>query len=498
MRYWSRLVVILCFSSAFALPIGQPDHETANYFLRELYLRGMISPQHVIFLPADNLDRIKSVDLGKLKDKYENSVALLVSNLSKPTGTLRFDLSAIGYGYFRNKKSRAYWMVFPGMSYRPCGNFIIDLRYRLDSQLAEIDDYRGKVWNNIAGYAEQATLKYSNAKLTVEFGRRRSSWGIDRRFNSLFLSSSAMPMDGLFVNYRVDKRLEFASIATFLSPSPNPADTIDGINRYFSAHALRVSPFEWCDIVLKESVVYGGNGRRPEVYYLFPLLWFHAEQLNKNKDDNTFIGLSAIIRPLKRTAFYIDLLIDDLQIENKTASDREPSEYGISTGACIFDFPINLTSLEITYSRVSNRTYNQIQSYNRYENEGISIGDSLGPDHERFGIYYDWHATSRLSVTARMTYQRRGQGRIFDDWSTPWTDSANWREAFPSGVVEKSLKFGLDVMFQKNLFWRSKLALEFADIKNDMNVHGKNRRTWEFDYRIICELPHLIWRPIYE
>ncbi len=424
----------------------------------------------------------------------KQTIALNYERFAAADKILQPGLSVIGHGHFGKDFNKAYWQFFPEISYGIAKNISLRVDYRIDSKLAGDSDYAGKKWKGWAGYAENATVGYITKRLSIDLGRRRTNWGIGRQSNSLFVSSSAMPMDGLFMRYRFNEHIELAWITTFLSPTIDSVGLPASENRYLSAHALIVSPFDWCDIMLKESVVYGGPGRRPELYYAFPLLWYHAEQLNQDRDDNTFVGLGAVFKMPGRAALYFDLLIDDLQIEKRTAFDREPSEYAFSGGVCLFDFPVESTNLELTYDLITNRTYNQIRTYNRYENEGVPIGDSLGPDHDRIGVFYDWHFSSYMHIAASVTFQRRGEGRLTGDWTTPWLDSPGYKEAFPSGIVEKTTRANLGLHVQKNRYWQSKLALEFVDIKNDNNIRGEDRRTWGLYYNIVCDLPRISWR----
>jgi len=495
MRELSTLLALfIVFSRAGAIPIGRLDTEVANLFLRELYMRGKISGGQALFLPTEIGYHDKTSHSAETDKYLWQPISLKSQRYAAADQVLRVNLTAVGHGHFGKDFNKAYWQLFPGLTYGISKNIGVRLEYRIDSQLTGNPDYLGKKWNGWAGYAETATAGYVTNRVSIEVGRRRTGWAMGRRSGSLFISESAMPMDGLFVRYRLNDRAELAWITSFLSPITDPAGLPMPENRYLSAHALVVSPFRWCDIMLKEAVVYGGLGRRPELYYAFPLLWYHAEQLNENRDDNTFIGLGAVLKRTDRAAVYFDFLIDDLQIENRTASDREPSEYGFSGGVCLFDFPVNTTNLELTYDHIRNRTYNQICPYNRYENEGIPIGDSLGPDHDRFGVFYDWHISDLLFLTASVTFQRRGEGRLTGEWTTPWLESPDYREDFPSGIVEKTATANLTLIAQKNNRWQSKLALEYVDIKNDKNIRGIDRRAWRLYYGFVCDLPQLSWR----
>jgi hypothetical protein len=81
--------------------------------------------------------------------------------------------------------------------------------------------------------------------------------------------------------------------------------------------------------ILGESVLYGGPERQFEPYYLLPVSWIHAEQLNHGINDNTFInvGFKWVPSPFRIEA---EFMIDDFQIDHKLSMIRNPMKIGFS------------------------------------------------------------------------------------------------------------------------------------------------------------------------
>ncbi|OQX91288.1 MAG: hypothetical protein B6D58_08560 [candidate division Zixibacteria bacterium 4484_95] len=494
-------IVVLCSNLAFGsmLPVGRPDTRISYDYLRELYLRGYVDAQAALFIPVDYryISGLSLEGIPPMFDKLTKPLAYLDRRFHNELEGLKLNLSVVPYGLFNGDVSKSYFAFYPGANYKISPNLFIDIAYRIDSGLNDDSLYTGKRWSEFAGYGELAMISYRTKRLSIGFGRRRCAWGVARKGKTLMLSATAMPLDGLFIDYRIRKTLSFHSTIACLSPIKVDSLFLESghtENRYFSAHALMISPVKWLDFVLKESVVYGGFGRRFEPYYAMPLLWFHAEQLNANIDDNTFFGIETVIRLKNRYAGYLELLIDDYQIEKKTASDYEPNEIGFIAGVDIFDFPVRMGFMELEYTRINNRTYNQMKPRNRYVNQNYPLGHPLGPDNESVNLSYTYHIKRGLTGGFIFYVLNRGEGRINNDWETPWIDDSTYSEKFPSGVVEKRLGGQFELLFHRDSFLQARIACGVADIKNKGNIPGVDETDWSIEFEIILSSPGIVLR----
>ncbi len=497
LKFLVNLLVVLIaitllgsISSGNDLPLGRPDTDLYYSTLRELYLRGLADSPKILFSPVSN-KYIKELSRENYQGhiaKVSASLKLVNSRFYNSSDGFNFSVPAITYGSANNSEKNAYLALFPSMNYRMSNTILLELVYRLDSGLNDDSLYTGKIWNGFAGYAQSANLKYQGKKLSIDVGRRKSRWGIAGDGNTLLLSKPARPLDGLFIDYKINRLISFHFINAYLSRIYSDASQENSgsiVNRYLSSHALRISPSIWLDLVFKESVIYGGPGRRLEFNYAIPFLWFHGEQLNEDFDDNTFLGMEAVIRLRNKYAGYFELLVDDFQIEKNTLSDNEPNEVGYIAGINIFDFPVNASRLEIEYSRISNFTYNQIRSYNRYTNYNMPIGHPLGPDHESFAVSYMYHIKKNITTELEFYIKRRGEGRINDPWETPWINDPAYANKFPSGIVEKTHGGTFGLSFQKSDILQGEFSLSYKSIKNYRNIAGIDKNLWGVDFRVI-------------
>lgn len=476
------------------IPINRPDSDIYYSFQRELYLRGGVDNPLVIISPTiDNIYKYKNSEyeyliepLNKLNSKY-----LVEKN------KLDLSISIAPHTNITEDNTKKYLALSPYLKYGFSDNFLLEVSYWIDGALADDQRYQGKKWDNFAGYPDLAVISYYSDKLRLDIGRRRSRWGMSSGGNTLFLSSSAMPMDGLFLDYNFNKYLSFHLITAYLSPlrDASPFSDVEQTeNRYFSAHALRISPYSWWDIILKESVIYGGFGRRLEPAYMFPAIWYHAEQLNENVDDNTFFGFETIVRLQNRFAGYLEILLDDIQIENSTEFDNEPTEYGLIIGADIFDWPLKQGTLELQYTRINNYTFNQMKPRNVYINQNYPIGHPRGPDHESYELSYTYHLSSEYTLILKGLVINNGEGTLGEPWTEPWLDNPDYLNKFPSGVVENRFEGQIDFYYVKNDWFMSKLSAKVADINNDKNISAGNQTDWSINIQIMVYLPNLSWR----
>jgi hypothetical protein len=336
----------------------------------------------------------------------------------------------------RYSNLHAYESMRGGLMGMPFRQFSFYTSFVLDEKLAKSPAYSGKKWNDLAGEIENSFISYNNQHIDIMLGRFGSNWGPVNQ--SLVLSSTARPMDALAVRLRWGRFL--ISFQTGQLDKLKSLDSNNYVeNRFFAGHRLDIKLSNNLNLGLFETIIYGGENRTWELAYLNPLMFFHSIQLNDDSDDNTFLGVDFSYYLANRHKFYGQLLIDDYQIEEKSAGDNEPNEFGYQIGfqtinlLCSIDF-------EAEYLKIANRTFDQKWARNRYLNRGELIGNDFGNDGDRLCLSaIRWFKNSaRLSIN--FTYQRRGEGDYSVPWTEPWLDSnTDFHESFPSGTIEKMI-----------------------------------------------------------
>ena len=419
--------------------------------------------------------------------------------------TSPYALSDRLFPYWSNSEKSLRWFVSPAESFqsqqnrrsaaleRLRGGVTVSLSdkiyaqsfFILDERLATDPLYTGKVWRGLAGDVETATISYAGEKLTAVFGRYRSSWG--PTLTNLLLSQDARPLDGLTLRYRLGRKLTFSYQLSRLDgfSADNPNDTVSVfVKRFYAAHRVDLRVHQSLRIGLFESVIFAGPGRGLELQFFNPLIVFHANQLNEDNNDNTFLGIDADWWPVAGVNVYGQFLIDDFQIENNTQGDQEPNELGWILGTHLVD-QIPGWDLRLQWDKVANRTYNQKLPRNRYLNQNRPLGHPLGNDFELYQVHLSrwWAGSNFLRMSGLL--RRSGEGSILAPWTEPWLQAAgDYSEPFPTGIVERQITARLEVqaMFprsQNDHNRRSRFMFDasvgWTDFKNEGNTAGQDR-----------------------
>jgi len=396
---------------------------------------------------------------------------------------IRFDLASSA-DVREGSALKSYEFINGHLDWIPNKRFIASVSFTFSEELAEDPAFGGKVWKGIAGRLNYAYLQYKFDFLKLTFGRDKNSWGPGRRSN-LLISGNSDGMDMIRAEAELGP-FKFTTFTAVLDPDHTYIAYGDSlvktrINRYLAAHRLDIQPMSELNIGLSESVIYGGIGRQIEFYYTNPITWYHGEQLNQNNDDNTFLSLDVTYRPIRGVKLYGEFLIDDFQIDNETKGDDEPNELGFIGGFFLSD-PMRLRNTDISfeYARVSNWTYNQGVTWNRYIQNEKLIGHYLGPDSESiyFGVRH-W-LKSVAMITVSFERLNAGEGSVFDDWTTPWLFSiGKYSEPFPTGTVEKRNIFGISGEYFGSRCFRVGFDGYYLDIANSGNIRGESDSFFE-------------------
>ncbi len=478
------------------VPVGDKSYEWIYDYIDKLYLRGYFKEIHIGTKPYYRGDIAKAlIDLRKkiesenlklgpfekylfhqLEDEFEPEMVSLEKRKRLKGGLDFLENSRL----ISNRKSIFHESFLPYLQADIGDNFSLLCRYSIDEGLAKDSTYTGKVWRGFAGDAAQAYLSFKLPYFNLFIGRENLSWG-QSRLSPLILSPNSASMDML----KLQGEWSFFKLSSFFAQlDPVTVSESAGTiryRRYLSAHRFSFKLKSLLELGFSETVIYGGKDRWFELYYLNPLLWFHASQLNENEDDNTFLGLDFNFSPLRRLLLYGEFLIDDFQIEKKSASDREPNELGYSLGLKLADFlGLNGSELDLEYLRINNRTYNQKNPWNRYLYKNKLIGSPLGPDADDLFLSMGGYLGKGLQAKISYEHIRQGEGKVTSEWDEPWLSIEDYKESFPSGIVEKTDKFQLWLDYNfKNIF-RADLSFDYAVISNLENISGSDEKFYGF------------------
>ncbi|MDD4050905.1 MAG: capsule assembly Wzi family protein [candidate division Zixibacteria bacterium] len=406
-----------------------------------------------------------------------------------------FILGSVRYRAERNHSADDFPSLIGGMTFCPAKNFGAFALLNLDRARALDPAYTGKKYRGLAGEIALGAVFYRNGKIAVTLGRLRPVWG--PRPVNLVLSATADPLDLLSASYNTE-HLAFHFLFARLDKSrPDSLDLIRfpdysfADNRYLAAHRLDIKLHRRLRVGLTETIVFGGEGRSPELYYLNPLQIFHAAQVNEKVDDNTILGFDFTALPGWGTVLYGQCIIDDFQIDDNSQGDHEPNEWGIMAG--LFKagkIGSMLPDVRIEYVRLTNRTYHQFYPRNRYIFHDKPLGHPLGPDADSLALSARFWPNAALWTELELAYRRHGEGSLNNPWDEPWMAVAgDYHESFPTGTVEKTASIALRIggfiplAYSRNhLFFT--LDTGWSDITNHRNIAGRSTTTAWIDFSL--------------
>ncbi|RKZ24368.1 hypothetical protein DRQ16_00155 [bacterium] len=286
-------------------------------------------------------------------------------------------------------------------------------------------------------------------------GREKPVWGPG--YQKLLLGADHPSMDMFYLfSYRFPKILTFTSFSSFLERSV--MDTAIGPERrYLTGHRLDFD-FGKLKFAFSEVVLYGGEGRQPELYYMNPLLLFYGEQYNVHIDDNILWDLE--IRYIHKPSLqvYGELLVDDFQYNPE---DVESPMLGGIAGV-LLSLP-DLDYLRIEYGAICAWVYNQPRPRNRYVHHGRIIGSKYGPDADLLVIEARKELSPECMIEGVLRYWRKGENTPFTPYPDVHSEDADtaFQEWFLTGKVTTKVEGGAYITFFSGN-WYMKLGWEKA------------------------------------
>jgi len=349
-------------------------------------------------------------------------------------------------------------------------------RVVIDNQAQKERSYQTREWkHHLAGTFDEAYANLDLRYFDMLLGRDHIQWGPGNE-DVLLLSGQIPPFNMIKAegNFGSFKLIWFATVLDQIYIPPE-LYRISGYwaKRYLSGHRLNLKLKAGLEMGLSEMVLYGGNNRNLEPYYINPLLPYYGEQYNRDKDDNILWSWDLSITWFKNKEFYFELLVDDFQYD----FESEPHQTGYKFGLNYADpFGFKRSYLNLEYTKINNWVYGQNKPWNVYTYDGRGIGSILGPDADRWIFKLTYHWTKDIDFMVSEEYRRKGEGRI----ETPQTGAVPASSKFPSGVVEYTSQLQLAVSYQPHANLKLDLVGEYDKARNPGNQSGKKEDTLIF------------------
>jgi len=433
----AALLILLETAAAGVLPVGLKEYELVYDRL-----------ERVEILTMDNFD----YQLGSYRfDRPDFSIAPFswLKNIEAEKIKL-FSFIGEDFRAAKDLRSSGYETFRAGIAGQPYEKLFVYGCFVLDEEKAEDESYTGKKWRGFAGDVEEAFVNWQTEKFDLTAGRFGSFWGPR---HSLVLGYNER-LDGFGYTFRWGRLAISYRLARLDGLSPESDNVTQFENRYFAGHRFDFHFNPRLRVGLFETVVFGGPGRQLDLFYLNPLIFFHGSQLNENTNDNTMVGFDFTFKPRAGYKFYGQLLVDDIQLDDKEQSDREPDEIAFLLGAQTAGVLVPV-DIRLEYTRVANRTFNQVLPRNRYTVNDELIGAASGNDYDLSQLVFSRWLNDNAHADLDISYCRRGEGRVTADWDEPWLEiEGDYSEKFPTGTVEKTFRAALAFKgFVKKMFY---------------------------------------------
>ena len=420
------LVVLIGPVKAEILPLGQPEYDF-------LYDQRLLQD-------ARRLDSF-DIQIGPyVLARFENAPGPFAAWMnSQPERLQLFGFAAEDFRAARQTRRVNYESLRAGLTGEPFRRLQVYTDFILDKELAEDPHYTGKKWRGFAGDIDQAFVAYTAERINVIFGRFGGFWG--PRESLVF--SPRQKLDGFGYTVRWGRLSLSYRLGALDGLNPDEHDVAQFEPRYVAAHRIDWHFGNTLRAGLFETVVFGGPGRQIDLFYLNPLIFFHGAQLNNDVNDNTMVGFDFELQPRHGLLVYGQMLLDDIQLDDRTQGDQEPDQWGFLLAGYLADI-LPQTDLQVEYERISNWTFNQMLARNRYLFNGHPIGDVRGNDYDLATVRVIHWWRELLQSSLKLSYYRQGEGRMDAPWTQPWSQvEGDYSEQFPTGVVERTATVSL-------------------------------------------------------
>lgn len=348
---------------------------------------------------------------------------------------------------------------------------------RIDNRLRSDPDYRGKKDRFIAGRNPEAYVRAAWPLAEVFVGQIDRNWGPEG-IESLVLSPSPYTYDHFFVRLG-PPRLRLEMLATQLDTRFN-IDGTDERKRYLSLHRLVMQPTSRLTFSLFEAALYADSRleRSFEPWYLNPANLFLLAQYDGVETSNALLGADVVHRG-DRVTLAAQAYLDDFQVDDSVASDREPPGYGftLTAGGPALSGRATWHAL---YTRVTNLAYRTPASEETYVLREVGIGRNWA-DYDQATLRLSYLALPRLLWGAELSWLRQGEG----DPRAPYPPESLFAvtPTIFSGTVERTVRLSGSAEWWPSIGVRLGGELGVNLLNNAGHVAGASRTRWVWRVR---------------
>ena len=253
-----------------------------------------------------------------------------------------------------------------------------------------------------------SSVTFGTPEYYITAGLGRTSYGPFHN-SGIFISRDAFHA-GQFI-FTVNKtKWAYNQVLLLISATDNSGHTF-APNKFLATHSLDIRPFPWLTFSMIDSMVYGG---RFEPIYLIPFSAFFLGQSIYHFPDNSLLGMSFTVKPIRGLRFDSALYVDDLGlteiIKFQSALWRLAGEFGVSytmPNTHWFSFvDLNYTLvMPYMYTHVDDHDHNR-SNYQNYTHHGAPLGTNLEPNSDRLHLKLKFRPLYGVDIDISDTFIR--------------------------------------------------------------------------------------------
>jgi hypothetical protein len=325
------------------------------------------------------------------------------------------------------------------------------------------------------------------------FARENLQWGPGRR-GGLLAGGGADPYAQL--GYRVH-------LGTFLTASAVHGWLSQAERRFVAYHRVEMKLGKRIRWGLMEGVRYDATA--PEPLYVINLVPYSAVErlLSADASDAARASRDSLFRSnfilstdlywnaSKRTAFYGEFMVDDIQRDqglfDPKAESGVPVRIGYQLGALYVTESVRRLTLQAEYTRIYNYTYSVFYGRDFFHRDE-PLGYVLGPDVSDFNLWVDFDLDMDWMLQGRAFFIRTGEGNNAGPWCPEELETDNpfgtECQSFGSasgnkfaGIIERRTGFELGAVYapRDNLRFEASGGLAFVDNLDHLDGEDQTR-----------------------
>jgi len=234
--------------------------------------------------------------------------------------------------------------------------------------------------------------------------------------------------------------------------------------KYIAANMLAVSPTDWLDVFLGNSIIYSSASPRPE--FLIPFMFFKLIDHNMGRgsieDGNgqIYFGISA--KYPKSLYFYANVFLDVLEVRNILNEDFHNTWVGFTIGSKYYNLLNYNLDLNVEYTRINPWVYEHKDAVTTFKHLGYSLGHWLGQNADQFRFQIDYQPLRGLKTKAFIERIRKGG---LKDIYLAYSNRTS--EEFLYSPLRKELNLGIKISYEylHDLF--GEMEYIYSDIRDD-------------------------------